>query len=333
MLRDQDMSRRGMLAGLGAVAAAAMLPAWAASPAMAQGGVLGRAPRKRALRLAHLTDIHIQPELAANEGFSACLKHLASQSDKPELILTGGDTIMDGFEADEARTKLQWDLWSKAIKNEAPAPVASALGNHDIWAWNKGKSKTKGTEPAWGKKWACEVFAQDRPYRSFDKNGWHIVILDSTHVDAKDANGYIARLDDAQFDWLSSDLAAVNAATPVLVLSHIPIVSVIPIVNSKRDDKAPSNFTVGNSLIHDDAVRIKNLFAKHRNVKLCLSGHLHLLDRVEYNGVTYICGGAVCGQWWKGDHAECAAGYGLVDLFDDGTFDHSYVTYGWKPRA
>jgi hypothetical protein len=55
------------------------------------------------------------------------------------------------------------------------------------------------------------------------------------------------------------------------------------------------------------------------------------VDRAEYNGVTYICDGAVCGAWWKGNHAECDEGYGVFDLFDDGTFAHRYITYGWQP--
>jgi len=56
--------------------------------------------------------------------------------------------------------------------------------------------------------------------------------------------------------------------------------------------------------MHVDAAKIKDLFAKHKNVKLCLSGHLHLVDRVDYNGVTYLCDGAVCGGWWKGPRAR-----------------------------
>ena len=74
-------------------------------------------------------------------------------------------------------------------------------------------------------------------------------------------------------------------------------------------------------------------------VKLCLSGHVHLNDRVEMGvpgapadgaKVTYICDGAVCGSWWDGRKAQCDEGYGVVDLYDDGTFEHRYVAYGWK---
>ncbi|HMN40496.1 MAG TPA: hypothetical protein PKE29_06585 [Phycisphaerales bacterium] len=34
-----------------------------------------------------------------------CLHHLRSLADKPELVLTGGDLIMDSFAQDAARTR------------------------------------------------------------------------------------------------------------------------------------------------------------------------------------------------------------------------------------
>ncbi len=89
---------------------------------------------------------------------------------------------------------------------------------------------------------------------------------------------------------------------------------------------------VPGSWMHIDARRIKDLFLKHPNVRLCLSGHIHLVDRVEYLGVTYLCNGAVSGGWWKGANQECNPGYGLVDLYDDGTFENRYVEFPWKPR-
>ena len=104
------------------------------------------------LRIAHLTDIHVEPELRAGEGMAACFHHVQQLADKPDLILTGGDSVMDSFEADDARTTLQWNLWNSVLKNECWIPVRSCIGNHDVWGWIKSKSKTTGQEPNWGKK-------------------------------------------------------------------------------------------------------------------------------------------------------------------------------------
>jgi hypothetical protein len=82
--------------------------------------------------------------------------------------------------------------------------------------------------------------------------------------------------------------------------------------------------------MHVDARKLKDMFLEHSNVKACLSGHIHLVDRVDYLGVSYYCNGAVSGAWWDGDYQECAPGYALVDLYDDGSVENVYVTYGWK---
>jgi 3',5'-cyclic-AMP phosphodiesterase len=318
-----SISRRDVLkiAGLTAVGMAGIEAA-----ALAQQSV-PRAASKRVLRIAHLTDIHVQPERRASGGMIACLHHVQSLADKPDLILTGGDSVFDSFEADDARTKLQWDLWTAALKNENGLPVRSAIGNHDVWGGNKAKSKTTGTEPNYGKKRAVELLRLADRYYTFDQNGWRFIVLDSTQPD--DQGGYAAFLDEPQFDWLRALLRDTPATLPVLVLSHIPILSVTTILWAKEEE---GGLTVNPSLMHRDCVEIKSLFARHPNVKVCLSGHMHLIDRCDYNGVTYLCNGAVSGNWWKGRHKDCDEGYGIIDLFDDGTFAHEYVKYGWKAQ-
>ncbi|UOQ68807.1 hypothetical protein [Hymenobacter volaticus] len=79
--------------------------------------------------------------------------------------------------------------------------------------------------------------------------------------------------------------------------------------------------------MHTDTAKIINLFYQHPQVKLCLSGHLHLRDKVVYNDITYLCNGAVSGAWWKGKLRETAPGYGLIDLYAGGEFTERYVTY------
>jgi Icc protein len=79
--------------------------------------------------------------------------------------------------------------------------------------------------------------------------------------------------------------------------------------------------------MHTDIGKIVDLFYLHPNVKLCLSGHIHLRDKVIYNNVTYLCNGAVSGAWWEGIKRQTAAGYGLIDFYADGTFSEQYMNY------
>jgi 3',5'-cyclic AMP phosphodiesterase CpdA len=324
-MRMHMLTRRDVIK-VGAFGAAALGILGVPSRTLAQPQV---AARKRALRVAHLTDIHVQPELHAGEGMSACLRHVNALADKPDLIITGGDQVMDSFEADHDRTKTQWELWQSCLKTDNSIALEHTVGNHDIWGWNRKKSGTGGNEKGYGKAWACEMFAREKPYKSLDKGGWHIVILDSVQHDPKDPEGYIAQIDEEQFAWLEADLGA--AKIPVVIFSHVPIFSVC-VYNDGPKKKDELNWQVSAGVMHADAHRLRKLFQKHANVKLCVSGHIHQRDRVEFNDVTYICDGAVSGAWWKGRNQECDEGYGLFNLYDDGTFDHAYQTYGWVAK-
>src|SRR5262249_46284457 len=134
--------------------------------------------------------------------------------------------------------------------------------------------------------------------------------------------------DDEQFDWLSGVIKATSKTIPVLVLSHIPIFAACPFLDGNNESSG--NWQVPGAWMHLDARKLTKLFHQHGNVKLCLSGHIHLVDQVKYLGTTYCCNGAVCGGWWKGNYQQFAEGYALVDLFDDGSSECEYVAYGWK---
>jgi len=275
------------------------------------------------LRIAHLTDIHVQPEKNAADGMTKALRHVHALPQRPDVIFTGGDQIMNAFGADAARTQVQWDLYQRVLKDETNLPVEHCIGNHDVWGFTRREGAEAARE---GKKWAMEALALTRPYRSFDRAGWHFVVLDSTHP-AED--GYIAKLDEDQFAWLAEDLARTPAGTPVLVLSHIPILAACAYFDG--DNERTGNWVVPGAWMHIDARRIKDLFGKHPNVKAAISGHIHLVDRVDYSGVSYLCNGAVCGGWWDGNYQECTPGYALVDLYADGTVRCEYISWGWKP--
>jgi hypothetical protein len=316
--------------GLGAVAAgvAGRFPLLSGEPARA-----GAAAAGRSIRIAHLTDVHLQPERGAVEAFTQCLHHVQSQVDRPDLILFTGDLIMDSYRKDDARTALQWDLWNRVLKAECSLPHMALLGNHDIWGWDKKKSKTTGNEPGWGKRRACDHLELARPYYSFDRNGWHFVMLDSVQPFG-DGKEYLARLDAEQMAWLAGDLEQ-HAGRPTIVLSHIPIFSVTPLMGIKPGDGITPDgrhqSVIGQGGMHTDWRELKALFRQHGNVTVALSGHMHLIDRVDYLGTSYLCGGAVSGGWWKEVHlGEGDAGYSLIDLYDDGRFAREYVTYGWK---
>ncbi|MGD0573615.1 MAG: metallophosphoesterase [Sedimentisphaerales bacterium] len=279
---------------------------------------------KRTIRFAHFTDIHIDPNRHAPEGFAAALQHVQAIDDKPEMIITGGDHVMDSLGANDNWTRVQFALLKKVLAKECSLPVKFCIGNHDVWGWDKEKSKTTGQEPLWGKKRAVQELNLTNRYYSFDIKPWHIIILDSTYPSS---TIYTARLDDEQFGWLQQELETYKNMH-VCIISHIPILSVAAFLDG--DNEKSGHWTLPDEWMHIDARKMKDLFLNYPNVHLCISGHMHMVDRALYNGVTYICDGAICGAWWKGKNYEFKEGYGIFDLFDDGTFEHKYIEYGWK---
>jgi 3',5'-cyclic-AMP phosphodiesterase len=314
----EKLTRREVLKGIGAatLGAAAWMTLRSASDASPNP------QRKRVLRLAHLTDIHVAPEGVSVRGLLDCLKTVHEMPDRPQLILNGGDCVSDVFAQNEARAKVLFDLWMRIVKERCEIPIRHCIGNHDVWGWDKSRSGCTGDEPKFGKKWVMELYGLEKPYYSFEQAGWKFIVLDGTFPHG---NGYKARLDDEQFEWLKAELQRTPATTPVLVLSHMPIVSACALFDG--DNEKSGDWVVPGAWVHIDARRIVELFHQHKNVKLCLSGHIHLFDRVVYNGVTYICDGAVSGRWWGGNYHQTPPGWGLVDLYDDGSFEHEYRSF------
>jgi len=323
-MTKENPTRRQFLLGTAALTAAPLIVSGQTVQAADTHGV-----RERVLRVAHMTDTHIQPERAAGTGVSEALRHIHALEDRPGLILTGGDSIMDSFATDRTRADIQWDLWDDVFRRECDIRVKSCIGNHDIWGWNKEASHTSGTEPGWGKELAIDRLKLPNRYYSFDNAGWHFIALDSVRTHPENPKGYLSFLDDAQYAWLVSDLNRTAVTTPVIIFSHIPIFTVTLLTHGNIEGY---RHVYGGGSMHLDGARLKGLFNQYPNVKLCLSGHIHLVDNVRYNGVTYCCNGAVCGNWWKGDHKECDEGYAVIDLYDDASYENQYVVYDWTPR-
>jgi hypothetical protein len=172
-------------------------------------------------------------------------------------------------------------------------------------------------------------------------DGWWLVTLDSVR---QAGGGYDCFLDDEQRDWLERTLRALDAGEavagrpatgpdePVVILLHVPILTVTGHVYD-GNRVADGHHRVPTSWVHRDAKPLKDLFLRHPRVRCVLSGHMHLADHCVYAGVHHVCSGAVSGGWWGGDSQECDEGYGLVDLYADGSAEVRYVAYGWTPRA
>ena len=305
------MRRRKFLQSISLLSAAASIPAISRA---------GFEKRKRKFTLAFISDIHIKPSEVAEAGMKKALNHLNQLNEQPDLIINGGDSIMDALAADKQKTQIQWDLFNKILAAENKLPVKHCIGNHDIWGWQL-KEDVK-TDALYGKAWWLQQTGYTKTYYSFTHKEWHFIFLDSVQ---ENNGGYIALLDNEQFDWLENELNN-NKEKFICIVSHIPIISFCSAMFFK--DMLPNgDWKLSRALLHTDARRIKDLFKKHPNIKTCLSGHIHLQDEVNYLGIKYYCNGAISGNWWNGSFQDFAPAYALFDFYTDGTVERKIVEY------
>lgn len=304
---NQIIKRRSLLTGIGGVLSL---------PFLRHDSPFSDKPGP-ALRLAHITDVHLKHELDAPRKFVRCLHHIQNQSPKVDLVINGGDIVFDMNKENISSIDTQWKLLHEIMKQECSLPVHYCLGNHDVW-WHENSKDL----PLYGKQYALGQLQLVKPYYSVMLAGWKLIVLDSTHLDIDDT-WYIGKLGDAQFGWLETELGNTPVDTPVMVMSHIPILTALLMI----EDNVVNRWEMLGGDMHTDTAKIISLFYKHKNVKLCVSGHLHMRDKVVYNGITFLCNGAVSGAWWNGARRETYPGYALIDLHQDGSFEEQYVNY------
>ncbi len=274
------------------------------------------------IRFAYLTDIHVKPDLAAETGMAKALHHAQSLKPTVDFIINGGDSIMDSLEADKQKTQAQWDLYHTILEKENNLPIYHCIGNHDVWGWFIKNDKPEA-DKLYGKQWVVETLQLPKRYYSFTKGKWHFLVLDSTQLNP--AGGYIAYIDPEQLDWLQQELEQAKDKF-ICIVSHIPILSICAGLFFDKTE-ANGDLKIQRNLMHTDFMSLKKIFLKYPNIKVCLSGHIHLQDELDYLGIKYCCNGAVSGNWWKGAFQEFAPAYAVIELYNDGTSAREMTEY------
>lgn len=274
------------------------------------------------IRFAYLTDIHVKPDLTAETGMAKAFNHAQSLKPKIDFIINGGDSIMDSLEADKQKTQIQWDLFHSILKKENSLPVYHCIGNHDVWGWFIKNDKPEA-DKLYGKQWVVETLEMSKRYYSFTKNKWHFIVLDSTQLNP--AGGYIAYLDPEQLNWLQQELE-MSKDKFICIVSHIPILSICAGLFFNKTEPN-GDLKIQRNLMHTDFISLKKNFMNYSNIKVCLSGHIHLQDELDYLGIKYFCNGAVSGNWWNGPFQEFEPAYAVFEFYDDGKFARTMMKY------
>ncbi|MBN1338392.1 MAG: metallophosphoesterase [Bacteroidales bacterium] len=263
---------------------------------------------------AFMTDIHLQPESNATEGFNAAIDTLNRLL--PDFVITGGDLIMDALGVNYERADRLYTLYKEASAR-FQMPVYNTMGNHEIFGIYPESGVTAG-HPEYGEKMFENRIG--KRYFSFSHQGWLFIILDS--VDDTGKGSYTGVISREQIEWLKSLLAKTDTLTPVAISVHIPLLTTFLQYNYGPLECNSETLVVTN------ASEVLDLFKKH-NLKLVMQGHTHFLEDLYVNRIHFISGGAVSARWWKGANRGLEEGFLLFRVKGE-NFSWEYIDYGWK---
>ncbi|MFC2085485.1 metallophosphoesterase family protein [Bacteroidota bacterium] len=267
-------------------------------------------------RIVFMTDIHVQPERKAEEGFRTAIAKVNEL--KPDIVITGGDLIMDALGQDYERSTMLYELYNEVSK-EFNMPVYNTLGNHEVFGLYE-DSGVSPDHPEYGKAMFKKRLGENKTYHSFDHKNWHIILLDA--IGFTEDRHYMGEIDSVQLEWLINNLKNVNAETPILVSTHIPFVSVGE--QMWRGGTTP----LSSSEVIINSKEVLEVF-KNYNLRLVLQGHLHIVEEIIFYDTHFITGGAVCGRWWRGSRSGFKEGFVVIDIENE-DFEWFYQTYGWE---
>jgi len=299
------MNRRNFLRGSGLAAAGCAL-----------GGVRAQAAEKSRLAqvasgsftFAFFTDVHIEPEMDAPQGTALAMDVI--NASEAEFAICGGDHVFDALGAHKERIIEQYELY-KETEKALRMPVWHVLGNHDVAGLDTGMSRH---DSIFGKAMFEQMF-KTPTYYSFAHKGVSFIVLDSILVEGREWRPEIGL---EQLLWLERVLAA-NAANPMIVISHVPLVTSMASYGPGSNDKKYR------PVINSDVVI--PILEKY-NVIALLQGHTHIVENIERHGTRFITGGSVCGKWWSGAQYGDHEGVTFVTV-EDGAVSTRYVPTGF----
>ncbi len=277
-------------------------------------GCKQKTAKEESFTFAFLTDIHLQPERNATEGFKQAISVV--NEIKPDFVITGGDLIMDALGQTYGRADSLYNLYNETAQ-AFNMPVYNTMGNHEVFGYYA-SSGVDSTHALYGDRFYMERIG--KRYYAFDHKGWRFYILDS--IDEWEEGGYYGFVDEEQIAWLKNDLDAVDPETPICISVHIPFVTVQ--TQLVQGATSPN----GRGSVITNSKEVLDLFENH-NLKLVLQGHLHFYEDIFANGTHFITGGAVSASWWRGPRGEMEEGFLMVRVKGD-QVTSEYIDFGWE---
>lgn len=182
---------------------------------------------------------------------------------KPDFIIELGD-----FGTPHPKYKYLFDIW-----NSFPGEKFHVIGNHEM---DGGTSREE----------AVKYRSLPNSYYSFDKNGFHFVVLDANDKKSESDKGYKQYIGEEQQRWLKSDLESTQL--PTVVFSHQGLTT---------SPGAEETYGVDNYREIQAIFTAHNRVKPHAKVIACFNGHTHYDYAENVDGVWYITINSMAYQW------------------------------------
>lgn len=173
---------------------------------------------------------------------------------KPDFIIELGD-----FVTPEKKYAPLFDIW-----NSFPGEKYHVIGNHEM---DGGTSREA----------AVDYRKMAKSYYSFDKNGFHFIVLDGNDVKTPGTKGYRQYIGPEQVAWLKNDLA--KTRHPVVIFSHQGLA---------HYSSADESYGVENYEQLQEMLVNYNSLNPSKKVIACFNGHTHYDYAENIKGIWYI---------------------------------------------
>jgi 3',5'-cyclic AMP phosphodiesterase CpdA len=165
------------------------------------------------------------------------------------------------------------DIW-----NSFKGPSYHVLGNHDM-------DNSQGER--FRREHTVSHLEMPSRYYSFDKEGFHFIVLDGNDMKDPPQEGYARFIGKEQVRWLEQDLA--DTRSSVIIFSH----------QSIEDPGGVENATEVRAVLEQ-----ANRKSGETKVIACFSGHHHVDFDTTINGIHYIQINSMSYLWMGGDYLQ-----------------------------
>lgn len=230
------------------------------------------AKKASSIRIGMCTDVHLSTMHDSEYRITTFID--AMKKEKPDFIIELGD-----FSTPEPKYAKYFDIW-----NSFPGDKYHVIGNHEM---DGGTSREK----------AVAYRGMKSSYYSFDKNGFHFIVLDGNDKKNPEAKGYKQFIGAEQLEWFKADLAATKY--PVVIFSHQGLAH----YSSADEEYGVENYKEMQAIL--EAHNAKN---PHNKVIGCFNGHTHYDYAENINGIWYITITSMSYHWLGEKYAQIQYG-------------------------